>query len=194
MSHQPDNPIENGAAEHGGQHGYDNLLFDLIARSNCLSDEMSSDTALKLMRNLISQFRLHFAFEEQVLYQSKYKRTSDHVVQHWKFIQRLSAMANTYERGARDVILEFHEYIPEWLSDHISVDDLEFCEFLRENIQTVSATTRHRQPRLHILSNLTNPGTHNFVANVQKFTGKIFGKAALAGKTWRQGASVNRNR
>ena len=130
---QYDNSPDDDHAEQVGHQGSDSQLFELIAKSSDLIDEMPPATALEFMRDLIIQFRRHFAIEEQIIYRSKYRRTSDHVVQHWKFIQRLSAMTKAYERGNHGIIDEFREYIHEWLSDHISVDDLEFCEFLREH-------------------------------------------------------------
>lgn len=133
MAHDHQNSVEKDSDENASQAGSDNMLFELIAKSGDLSDEMPKDAALEFMRCLIDQFRRHFALEEQILYKSKFRRTSDHVVQHWKFIQRLSAITKAYERGNRGVIIEYREYISEWLSDHISVDDLEFCEFLREH-------------------------------------------------------------
>lgn len=129
---QCDNSPDDDHAELVSHPGSDSHLFNLIETSSDLSDEMPKASALEFMRDLITQFRRHFAVEEQILYQSKYRRTSDHVVQHWRFIQRLSALAKAYERGNNGILNEFRDYIHEWLSDHISVDDLEFCEFLRE--------------------------------------------------------------
>ena len=133
MKIQCDNSPCDDHAEPVSHPGSDNRLFDLIAESVDLTDDLSPESAMEFMRDLIIQFRQHFAFEEQIIYRSKYRRTSDHVVQHWKFVQRLSAIAKAYERGNHGIIKEFREYVHEWLSDHISVDDLEFCEFLREH-------------------------------------------------------------
>ena len=43
-----------------------------------------------------------------------------------------SAMTKAYERGNCGVVMEFREYIAEWLSAHISVDDLEYSKLLRD--------------------------------------------------------------
>ena len=126
------NRIEIDNAEHASPPNSGNALFELIARSSDLNDDLPIAATLEFMRCIINQFRQQFALEERILYQSKYRRISDHVVQHWKFIQRLSAMTKAYERGNRGVTLEFREYVREWLSEHVSVDDQEFSNFLRD--------------------------------------------------------------
>ncbi len=134
MAQSPSLLTDSLAIEYNNIDHVHSELFILIAQCCGLTEEMPPDTTLEIMRDLIDQFRRHFAQEEQIIYRSKYKRTSDHVVQHWKFIQRTSAMIQAYQRGNRGVITEFRDYVDEWLSDHSSVDDREFDEFLQGHV------------------------------------------------------------
>ena len=135
MPYDPEQLPEKDKAQPTCSPGDDNELYILIAQCGSMTVEMQPIDALSFMAAVIKSFRNHFAHEEKILYHSKYRRTSDHVVQHWKFIQRLSALSKAYSRGNHNVISEFKNYVSEWLSEHISVADREFHEFLRDHPQ-----------------------------------------------------------
>lgn len=62
---------------------------------------------------------------------AKFPRCIEHVVEHWKFIQKLTRLIDAYERGRSDVLSELKEFLSEWLASHITVDDREFGDFLK---------------------------------------------------------------
>ena len=73
----------------------------------------------------------HFGVEEELMRQSKYPRSAEHIVEHWNFLQQLSNFINSYERGGKNVISECREFLFGWLSGHISNDDQVFGRYLK---------------------------------------------------------------
>ena len=91
----------------------------------------------EVLCELADYSRDHFAREENLMRIARFPRCVEHVVEHWKFIQTLTRLNDAYERGRTEVLPELRAFLGEWLASHITVDDRQFGDFLRQTGQTV---------------------------------------------------------
>ena len=85
----------------------------------------------EVLCELADYTRDHFGREENLMRVTKFPRCVEHVVEHWKFIQKLSALIDRFERRQPDVLKECRTFLIDWLVAHISVEDREFGEYLK---------------------------------------------------------------
>lgn len=138
------------SAQGGHRTGWDDRLsighpeidrehMALFAIGSRLSDAGPSAGSEYVMSDVLCELadyaRDHFGREETLMRIAKFSRCIEHVLEHWKFIQKLTRLIDAYERGRPDVLPELREFLGEWLTSHISIDDREFGDFLRSSGQ-----------------------------------------------------------
>jgi len=107
-------------------------LFAIIRRVDELAaTEASVDAVSEVLCQLADYSREHFAREENLMRLSRFPRCTEHVVEHYKFIRKLTVLVDIFERGRPDVIPECRAFLGDWFVGHISLDDMEFGAHLR---------------------------------------------------------------
>ncbi len=111
-------------------------LFAIAAR---LFATKQSDVSFSVIGEVLSQLAdyagEHFAHEELLMDQADYPGCDEHICQHLEFIQKLSILIDTYERGRTDVLPELQSVLFDWLLNHTSDDDRISVSFGDRRIQ-----------------------------------------------------------
>jgi hemerythrin len=81
----------------------------------------------------------HFAFEESLMQEAKYKFFQSHKRVHELFVAR----ANEYQRrfmAGEDIVNELFDVLNRWLFNHIRNDDLAYAPVVKKKVQELDAT------------------------------------------------------
>jgi len=106
--------------------GYINNLHDAIVKGNSLF------VASSIISKLKNYTRVHFVYEELLFDQHGYEETSEHKMQHTKFISKLDQLKEMCKNKDADVNDKLLEFLKNWLNDHILVEDMSYSKFLLE--------------------------------------------------------------
>ncbi len=79
---------------------------------------------------VIDYTKYHFAREEDLMEQNEYSDFVAHKAQHAKMIDKVSELAQAYEKGESGAIESLLMYLKSWLINHINGTDQEYSEYL----------------------------------------------------------------
>lgn len=106
----------------------------LFALVNQLHDAMSkgkaNDVMLRVLAELASYTKTHFAAEEKLLQSKNYPDLKDHQAQHQKFIEKVGQFQKEFAGGKITISSEIMNFLRDWLSGHILKTDKRYSEFL----------------------------------------------------------------
>ena len=109
-------------------------LFDLI---NQLHDAMSkgqgNDVLGKILRELVSYTKTHFAAEEQLLQSKKYPGYLSQKTAHDKFVAQLATFQQEFSEGKSAVSAKILTFLRDWLINHIASADKQYGDFLNKS-------------------------------------------------------------
>ena len=86
----------------------------------------------KILIELISYCKYHFATEERLFEIKKYKFLEQHKKEHKHFIQRINNFYNDFIEGKEIHISEFIKFMKEWLKNHVMVNDMKYVDVLKD--------------------------------------------------------------
>lgn len=109
-------------------------LFVLI---NQLHDAMSAGKGKEIiesvLKDMIDYTHTHFTTEEKLLEKHHYPYLEQQKQEHALFIQKVSEMQQKYKTGSSLTIsFEVSQFLKNWLSNHIKLDDKKYSTFLVE--------------------------------------------------------------
>jgi len=95
----------------------------------------SKDYILKLFDFLGDYTKTHFKEEENYMQSIKYPGYESQKKAHANFIEKLGSLRNDCEKSGVNlsVILNTNQFILEWLTKHISIDDKKIGEYVKLN-------------------------------------------------------------
>ncbi|MEA1050108.1 bacteriohemerythrin [Lamprobacter modestohalophilus] len=106
----------------------------LIAMINALHDAMrqqrSKAVQQRVINGLVSYTRIHFVNEERFFDQHGYPNAPAHKQEHAKFIFKVKAFQDDFERGKLTLSLDIMNFLSDWLSDHIKGSDQRYSDYL----------------------------------------------------------------
>ena len=72
----------------------------------------------------------HFYREERLMEQSRFPGLVEHIVDHWRFTQRLTDLIHAFEIGSENVALETLDFLSDWFIGHILDKDMAIGRYL----------------------------------------------------------------
>lgn len=95
----------------------------LVKLANELNDAMrdgkGKEALGKILTELVSYTRKHFATEERLMDQYKYAQSAVHKQQHKELVQTVSGLVAKFEKGDAALTTEVMNFLREWLMKHI---------------------------------------------------------------------------
>lgn len=108
----------------------------LLQIVNELHDAMSEgkgrDVIGKVLRELLSYTDYHFANEERAFDAYGYPAAAQHKKQHADLIKRLGEHFEKLQRGELSLTVSALEFLSNWVSGHIMVEDMKYVPFLKD--------------------------------------------------------------
>ena len=91
------------------------------------------DTLENILNDLIVYTFLHFQHEEMYFEDWNYPEATEHIVIHAKLRQQVFEFRQqVHEKNACALATELAEFLRNWLSNHILIEDRKYGEFLRK--------------------------------------------------------------
>ena len=115
-----------------GDEGIDAQHKQMLELANSLEDEMSAEDARSTILRLFQHAREHFADEEALMKKVGYPDLESHRKLHEDLITDLTNIsARPFDDRAG--VLEFRNFVYEWIIDHIMVKDLDYARYVRKS-------------------------------------------------------------
>ena len=108
------------------------MILELIDRVNKI-DVACIATLSQYLCDLADYSNMHLTREEWLMTQYHYPRREEHIREHWEFINEIAILINAFERCHLDVFDRYKEMLNVWLYKHITTEDKQFGDFLKEN-------------------------------------------------------------
>lgn len=110
-----------------------NVLFDAL---NDLHAAMMKGQAKQmtepLLQNLLTYTREHFSAEKAMLMAAKYPAIPDHRARHRVFTDQIQDYIERFQRGEVALNIQLLNFLRDWLSTHILVEDQAYRPWLAE--------------------------------------------------------------
>lgn len=110
------------------------LLVELLGEiyNAFLTSKSENRKPQEILDSLTAYTVAHFANEEDWMHNFNYPRMEEHVLDHKKFILRLSEFQQNFQDGAGHLTLDIISFLRVWLLTHISITDFDLGVFQRE--------------------------------------------------------------
>lgn len=112
----------------------DNQHRKLIGYVNDLNEAMrqgkGKQTLEKVLRDLISYTRTHFANEERLMRTHGYPDYEEHKDKHDKMTQKVLDLQKQYNEGKITITMEAMNFLENWVDKHILGTDMKYAPFL----------------------------------------------------------------
>ncbi|HEY4786596.1 MAG TPA: bacteriohemerythrin [Bacteroidales bacterium] len=106
-------------------------LFEHI---NAFYDNMSKSSNKEnlgiLLKALGDYTVYHFNAEEKLMQQYNYPKLMEHKKEHAKFIKTIEQYKERLSLGKLIISIEITNYLKDWITDHIMVEDHKYSEYL----------------------------------------------------------------
>lgn len=105
----------------------------LVGMINDLFDAMKvgkgKETVERLLIELIDYTKVHFTEEERLLQANNYPGLLAQQGEHRRLIQQVLEYQQQWKAG-KPVTIEFSQFLKNWLTQHILVEDMKYSKFL----------------------------------------------------------------
>lgn len=99
-------------------------LFDLIDQlATAMRQGNSRDVCAKVLDQLVTYTRTHFAMEELLMRQHRYPQALAHKAEHDGFVASVGDFQKKLQTGSSVVSLEMLTVLRDWLANHIQKTD-----------------------------------------------------------------------
>jgi hemerythrin len=116
--------LETVDRQHRMLIGYINDLSDAV-------DKGGNGFAMqKILERLRNYTKVHFAYEEAMFKVYKYEEADDHAHAHRAFVRMIEDCEQRHAKGEQNVGIELLNYLKNWLSEHILVEDRSYAKVL----------------------------------------------------------------
>lgn len=106
-------------------------LVDMI---NQLHDAMkkgqANTTITKILNDMVTYTLVHFKTEEELFDKYNYSSKKVHKVEHDSFISKVEEFINDFNSGRKTLSIELMNFLTNWLSNHIKIQDKAYTSFL----------------------------------------------------------------
>jgi len=106
-------------------------LFALVNQLHeAMSKGKANDVMSRVLGELVSYTKTHFAAEEKLLQSKNYPDLKAHQAQHQKFVEKVELFQKEFAGGKITVSGEVMNFLRDWLSGHILKTDKRYSEFV----------------------------------------------------------------
>jgi hemerythrin len=117
-----------------GSQEIDSQHQTLVAMINKLHDAMkvgkASAEAGNIIKEMIDYSKFHFDSEEKLMKQINYPGINEHIKEHKAFMDQAHEFAKQMETGSLSVGIQVANFLKDWLSNHILVNDKAYSPFI----------------------------------------------------------------
>ena len=111
-------------------------LIDLINKLYVSMESGEGASVLnKILLELIDYTNYHFSSEEDVFEKYKYPRTEEHKKQHQILLTTAGNLYKELESGQAVLTEEVLDFLQDWVTNHILVEDRKYSDFLSERLK-----------------------------------------------------------
>lgn len=117
------------------------VLISIINRlADSLDNDLDNTTMEQAFRALVRYTEIHFGREEAVLSAVNYTELTAHHDAHGQFVQDIIEMQKEFEvTSSVEKKLEVLDYLKNWLTSHIMIDDMAYMPFITDSPKAVKA-------------------------------------------------------
>lgn len=102
-------------------------IISMLNDLHTASVNSETDTTSDILRRMRAYVTEHFSFEEELLWEAKYRYTQTHIKLHQRFIERLDSLSRRYNAGEH-ISKELSEFLSQWLTHHIGHEDQDYVD------------------------------------------------------------------
>lgn len=117
-----------GNAEMDEQH---KKIIDIINKLFISFKEGKAESILNdIINEMIEYANFHLNSEEKLLYKYDYPQKEEHEKKHQSFRDKIIVFKNALNTGSKDTHYQIIEYLKNWWSNHILIEDMKYANFL----------------------------------------------------------------
>jgi hemerythrin len=102
---------------------------------------------------LVSYTQTHFALEERLMRQAKYKDIEAHMEEHRKLLDQLDQLCKKHLLEEKPIYFEMLSFLKTWLKEHIQGVDTKYSAALQQAGFSVAAWEREATAEFTLMSN-----------------------------------------
>lgn len=129
-------------------------LVNILNRLFVAVSKREGDKAIAgILDALVSYTQKHFALEERLMQQAKYKDLEQHVAEHRKLINQLDQLGKKFLLEEKPIYFEMVSFLKTWLKEHIQGADKRYSAALQEADFCVAAWEAEATAEFATMSN-----------------------------------------
>lgn len=129
-------------------------LVNILNRLFVAVSRREGDKAIAgILDSLLSYTQTHFALEERLMRQARYKDIEPHMEEHRKLIEQLDRLCNKHLIEEKPIYFEMLSFLKTWLKEHIQGVDTKYSAALQEAGFSVASWEREASAEFALMSN-----------------------------------------
>ena len=129
-------------------------LVNILNRLFVAVSKREGDKAIAgILDALVSYTQTHFALEERLMREAKYKDLEPHMAEHRKLLAELDQLAKKHMLEDKPIYFEMLTFLKTWLKGHIQGVDTKYSAALQEAGFSVDAWEREATAEFAAMSN-----------------------------------------
>lgn len=129
-------------------------LVNILNRLFVAVSKREGDKAIAgILDALTSYTQTHFALEERLMRQAKYKDLEPHIAEHKKLLEQLDQLAKKHMVEEKTIYFEMLTFLKTWLKEHIQGVDTKYSTALQEVGFSVDAWEQEATAEFAAMSN-----------------------------------------
>jgi len=107
------------------------LINDMF--NHVLGDEQTERVYFKkVIQKAVEYVKVHFGTEEKIMLHTKFPGYLEHKKAHDAFVMTVVTKVQDFEAGKKFVLLEFTQFLKEWILTHIAIMDKGYFSYFKQ--------------------------------------------------------------
>jgi hemerythrin len=129
-------------------------LVNILNRLFIAVSKREGDKAIAgILDALVSYTQTHFALEERLMREARYKDIEPHMAEHKKLLEQLDQLARKHMLEEKTIYFEMLTFLKTWLKEHIQGVDTKYSAALQQAGFSVEAWEREATAEFAAMSN-----------------------------------------
>ena len=129
-------------------------LVNILNRLFVAVSKREGDKAIAgILDALVSYTQTHFALEERLMREARYKDIEPHMAEHKKLLEQLDKLARKHMLEEKTIYFEMLTFLKSWLKEHIQGVDTKYSAALQQAGFSVEAWEREATAEFAAMSN-----------------------------------------
>jgi hemerythrin len=129
------------------------VLVDILNRLFVAVSKREGDKAIAgILDALVTYTQTHFALEERLMRQAKYKDLEPHMEEHRKLLEQLDQLCKKHLVEEKAIYFEMLSFLKTWLKEHIQGVDTKYSAALQQAGFSVAAWEREATAEFALMS------------------------------------------